>query len=263
VDENYTTRETVCQSLTEKGYDVAAATSGPDAIAKIAQEKFDALILDVYLSEISGTTVMCLVKRLFPDTVIIVSSATPYNRSAFQQGAIAREFFDAGGFFAYLEKPCKTEKMVDTLERAFAEKVLSASPVKRDTSIGNLASWRRRPSRRASAVPVGDVVGHVCACGRLQGLKMYRFEARPGAEVEPDCIVVTFICNSEFNSTHLVGRAVSHMTAKGTVCDVEILYQETNGKIMSPRVMAKPKVPVFRASQQTIQQVKKRLKLSR
>ena len=119
VDDEDPVRHLVCRALTKEGYDVIDSGSGPDAIVKLAQENFDAAILDIRMPEMTGFDLMHVMNRMCPGTVVIILTAMPDEDSRFE--SISK----TAGVFAYLKKPCKLDELRDTLERAFAQQQAS------------------------------------------------------------------------------------------------------------------------------------------
>ena len=115
VDDEEAVRGAVSLALLKEGYDVVDACSGSDALYKAAQEKFDAAILDIRMPEMTGFDLMHTMKRMCPDTVLIILTAMPDPDSRFES------LTKTAGVFAYLKKPCKLQKLKDTLEAAFAQ----------------------------------------------------------------------------------------------------------------------------------------------
>ncbi len=119
VDDEESLRCAVKEYLTDAGYDVVESSSGPDAICKIVQETFDAVISDIRMPEMSGLDLIHVLDRLCKDTITILLTAVPDPNDKLAE--LAKEV----GVFAYLNKPCKLQVIRETLELAFAEKEAS------------------------------------------------------------------------------------------------------------------------------------------
>jgi len=119
VDDEDEIRGAICEFLTGEGYDVIDSSGGPDAIVKASQESFDAAILDVMMPEMSGFDLMHVMRRMCPDTVVIMLTAMADPDSRF--AGLAK----TAGVFDYLTKPCKLADIKDTLERGFAQQQAS------------------------------------------------------------------------------------------------------------------------------------------
>ncbi|MEE8372404.1 MAG: response regulator [Dehalococcoidia bacterium] len=115
VDDEDAVRGAVALALAKEGYDVTDAWSGADALTKVAQERFDAAILDIRMPEMTGFDVMHAMRRMCPDTILIILTAMPDPESRFES------LTQTAGVYAYLKKPCKLQTLKDTIARALAQ----------------------------------------------------------------------------------------------------------------------------------------------
>jgi len=114
VDDEDAVRGAVGWALTKYGYDVVEAATGQDALAKATQQRFDAAILDIRMPEMTGFDVMHALRRMSPETVLLILTAMPDPDSRFG------ELTKTAGVYAYLRKPCKAEELRTALEDALA-----------------------------------------------------------------------------------------------------------------------------------------------
>ncbi len=63
--------------LSSKGYEVSSAGSGEEALAWLEKHKADVVLLDLIMPGLKGTQVAKIVKRLYPNTKIVVITAYP------------------------------------------------------------------------------------------------------------------------------------------------------------------------------------------
>jgi PAS domain S-box-containing protein len=112
----------ICRTLSDllehEGYDVASAEKGKDAIAKIHERPFSAVLLDLGLPDIDGSTVLRSVTEVYPNLPIIILTACATEEKGaalLQQGA-----------FAFLTKPYNNEQLKATLVRAVGINTLAA-----------------------------------------------------------------------------------------------------------------------------------------
>ena len=116
VDDEKTVLEVIHEMVVGQGYGCDSTTSPLEALQRIKKDKFDALILDVYMPEMSGMLFHAKLRMMDPDL---------YKHTIFISGYVSlaelREHLSATP--AFLEKPFKARDLVETLA-----KVLPATP---------------------------------------------------------------------------------------------------------------------------------------
>jgi two-component system copper resistance phosphate regulon response regulator CusR len=75
VDDDIVTRELIKKYLWEEGYELEFAEDGVDAHGKIIKKKFDLILLDVLMHNLSGFRLMELLREESEDTPVIFVSA--------------------------------------------------------------------------------------------------------------------------------------------------------------------------------------------
>jgi CheY-like chemotaxis protein len=82
VDDDESVREVFTVMLREKGYEVATAENGFDALLKLKGVAIpDVIILDLNMPEMSGFEFLSLVRRRFPKISVIASSGAYGSRT--------------------------------------------------------------------------------------------------------------------------------------------------------------------------------------
>jgi DNA-binding response OmpR family regulator len=99
--------------LTGEGYQVVAAESGEVALEYIANQTFDAAVIDLVMKEVSGIEVLTALKRAAPGTAAIVLTAHGSLETAVE--ALRQGAHD------YLFKPCETSQLRESLRTALIE----------------------------------------------------------------------------------------------------------------------------------------------
>ncbi|MBA3066002.1 response regulator [bacterium] len=101
-------------TLMREGYDVFYESEGPSALARLYQEDFDLVLLDLRLPYLSGDHLMKLLqdKGRAPSKVLLISGLSGEVISA-----TAKRYGVAG----YLEKPYSPRELVDKVEALFNE----------------------------------------------------------------------------------------------------------------------------------------------
>lgn len=108
VDDDPSMNRTMSLVLKRKGYDVAVASSGPDAIEKVRQEPFDIIFMDIKMPVLDGVETFERIKEIRSDAVVIMMTA--YAVEDLIQKAL-RE-----GAYGIIYKPLDIEKTVASIE---------------------------------------------------------------------------------------------------------------------------------------------------
>lgn len=99
-------------SLERKGYEVEVFTAGSEAMARLAQRRFDIVITDLVMEGMDGMQVLTAVKEQYPETEVIVITGYATMEKV-------RETFNRGGF-DFLAKPFKLGEIVEVIASAVA-----------------------------------------------------------------------------------------------------------------------------------------------
>ena len=101
--------------LSARGYAVRAATNGEEALARVAEEAPDLILMDIHLPGISGVDAL---KLLRADTATARIPIAAVTASVMQQD---RAIIMDAGFDAYVSKPISLKEFLDTV-RALLER---------------------------------------------------------------------------------------------------------------------------------------------
>lgn len=115
VDDEHFVRDVVGRALANAGYEVATSHDGSDALLKITQRHFDAIISDILMPGISGLELVSALRKLCADTVVILLTAVP------DRDGKMRGMAEQAGISAFLNKPCTVGDLKAALTKAFAE----------------------------------------------------------------------------------------------------------------------------------------------
>jgi len=111
VDDEERFRTTTAKILSRKGFETILASSGEEALEKLA-EKPDVVILDVKMGGMDGHETLERIKASLPDVPVIMLTGhgdSPGANKAFKTGA-----------FDYLAKPCDIDLLAGKIQDAFA-----------------------------------------------------------------------------------------------------------------------------------------------
>ena len=110
VDDEFSMREALAETLKRTGYSISTAIDGLDAINKFETERYDLVITDVKMPNISGLGVLREIKKMSP--VIPVIMLTAYGTVGDAVMSIKEGAFD------YLLKPFSSDDLNKAVKRA-------------------------------------------------------------------------------------------------------------------------------------------------
>jgi two-component system OmpR family response regulator len=109
VDDEAGIRFSLEETLSRDGYQVTTAESGEAALACVAAQPFDLVLIDLRLPGMSGMEVLTTLRQQAPDTAVVVLTAHASLETAVE--ALRQGAHD------YLFKPCKTVELRDSVRR--------------------------------------------------------------------------------------------------------------------------------------------------
>ncbi|MCD6353772.1 MAG: sigma-54-dependent Fis family transcriptional regulator [Proteobacteria bacterium] len=116
VDDEKGIREFLEITLKKEGYDVSLASSGEEAIALCERGVFDLILADIKMPRGDGNTVLKQVKKMHPETVVIMITAYGSLESAVEA---MKE-----GAFDYISKPFNVNELKALLKNAIRKRQL-------------------------------------------------------------------------------------------------------------------------------------------
>ena len=114
VDDRFADRETLKAILEDKGYRVATANDGAEAIEAAKEKHYDIIFLDVKLPDIDGVETFMQIKRINPTATVIMM--TGYTEEDLVKRALGE------GAYTCLYKPFDVEKVITLVETIAREK---------------------------------------------------------------------------------------------------------------------------------------------
>jgi len=100
--------------LLEQGVETDSAENGSEAFRKLVKESFDLVITDVQMPGLTGLDILPGIKKLQPETSIIVMTA-------FGSEEVCRKSFNRGAT-AYLEKPIPMDRLKTMIHEMISTK---------------------------------------------------------------------------------------------------------------------------------------------
>lgn len=116
VDDELILRTALQGILSSQGFEVKTCESGKKALSLLQQEDFHLALVDVRLPDINGLDLLQEIKKISPETGVIIITAYAEVKSAVK--AIK------DGAFDYLSKPFQEEELLITIEKFFKYKDL-------------------------------------------------------------------------------------------------------------------------------------------
>jgi DNA-binding NtrC family response regulator len=110
VDDERSLRESCMSVLQFEGYHVSACSRGLEARETLKRNKFDIVLLDLYMPEVSGLELLRTCLDAFPDTIVIVVTGNPSIESSLE---VLR-----AGAWDYVPKPFSATHLQILLGRA-------------------------------------------------------------------------------------------------------------------------------------------------
>lgn len=114
VDDEERYLETTKKLLSKKGYDVQTATSGQEALEKLAKQNIHVVVLDVKMPGMDGIATLKEIKRQFPLVEVIMLTGHATVESAVDGLK--------SGATDYLMKPAEVDDLVAKAEEAFEKR---------------------------------------------------------------------------------------------------------------------------------------------
>jgi DNA-binding NtrC family response regulator len=121
VEDDLAMLDLVVSLLEEGGIEARPAQSGEEGLAQLQERDFDAVLSDVEMPGMNGIALLGESRRVRPGVPVILMSATP-RREEFLAQVAARPF-------AWLRKPFRRDELLETLQRAFEQRIQPPSPI--------------------------------------------------------------------------------------------------------------------------------------
>jgi DNA-binding NtrC family response regulator len=112
VDDDKDIVRIVATMLEGRGWDIAAAYGGAEAIEKVAASKPDVILLDIMMPEMNGIEVLKRIKKLDAAARIIMITAFGDVESYLDSMEL--------GAYEYINKPFETDELLEMIDRVVA-----------------------------------------------------------------------------------------------------------------------------------------------
>lgn len=153
VDDEADFLASIGRSLTLRGFKVISVTNGDDALEAAGQHPVDIALVDLKMPGMDGRETLTALKKAHAAMEIVILTGHGTIDSA---AACSRD-----GAYAYLQKPCELDVLLDTLSRAYKRVVMHQQAIEEEKldallqiSIGNspreilhkLRTFKNRPN---------------------------------------------------------------------------------------------------------------------
>lgn len=133
VDDDKLQRTMMSDLLKANDISVAEASSGMEGVALFAKEPFDAVLLDMIMPGMDGISTLKELKKINPDTPVIIVTGQGDVSSAVEAIKI--------GAYDYIEKPVNENRILVTIRRASDKSYLERRIRELDMAIDNSLEW--------------------------------------------------------------------------------------------------------------------------
>jgi response regulator RpfG family c-di-GMP phosphodiesterase len=160
VDDEETIRLALAKFLRTRGFDVEAAGSGPDALGALQERRFDVMLCDVRMPEMSGIEVVPQALAIDADLAIVMLTAV--NDAPTASEVLARGALD------YLMKPIELADLQQAVERVLHRRKLIIEQrnverlIREEVAVRTAQLEREQAAQRRRAV---DVIAALIALG--------------------------------------------------------------------------------------------------
>ena len=115
IDDNKEILDALCEFLSKKKYDITSANNGLEGLKYLENEKqgFDVVITDLIMPDISGVALISIIKKRFPDTLVIAITGWGEHPEALATEAEADHV---------MEKPFELSKLEKSLKKLLSSK---------------------------------------------------------------------------------------------------------------------------------------------
>jgi two-component system nitrogen regulation response regulator NtrX len=188
IDDEKAIRETLSENLSDEGYGVTAVASGEEGLRRLQEERWDLVLLDVWLKDRDGLSVLEAAEGRVRDVPVVMISGHASIETAVKAVRL--------GAYDFLEKPLALERVLLTAQKA----------IERRDLLAEIAAMRGR------ADPEAVLLGGSAAMERL------RAEIARVAPTDARVLIV----GENGTGKELVARALHHGSERADAPFVEV-----------------------------------------
>lgn len=115
IDDNKEILDALCEFLSKKKYDISSANNGLEGLKYLekAQQGFDVVITDLIMPDVSGVALISIIKKRYPDTLVIAITGWGEHPEALATEAEAD---------LVMEKPFELSELEKSLKKLLSSK---------------------------------------------------------------------------------------------------------------------------------------------
>ena len=118
VDDEHGIRQSLSGILQDEGYRILAVATGEECLQALEAERFQVVLLDVWLGSLDGLEVLRQIQETHPEAVVVMISGHGTVETAVKATKL--------GAFDFLEKPLSIEKTLVVVKNALEHQALLA-----------------------------------------------------------------------------------------------------------------------------------------
>ncbi|MFH1672390.1 MAG: response regulator [Pseudomonadota bacterium] len=122
VDDEERFTRTLSKRLSERGLDVATASSGSQALKLMEDNVYDVAVVDIKMPGMDGVETLREIRKVSPLTEVILLTGHASVDAAIDGMRL--------GAFEYILKPCEIEELMAKIEEAYAKRKLREEEMK-------------------------------------------------------------------------------------------------------------------------------------
>lgn len=153
VDDDKIIMDSLCEFLSLEGYATKGTASFAEAVAILARQRFSLVVTDVNMSDGDGLELLSIIKKNYPETVVII--ITGYGTIESAVAAIRMGAYD------YLTKPVIDDELLLAIERALGRHKLMSENAQLRSELHNKYSLDNVISQNYKMARVFDVIDAV------------------------------------------------------------------------------------------------------
>ena len=115
IDDNKEILDALCEFLSKKNYDIIPASNGLEGLKYLEKEKqgFDVVITDLIMPDISGVALISIIKKKYPDILVIAITGWGEHPEALATEAEADHV---------MEKPFELSELEESIKKLLSSK---------------------------------------------------------------------------------------------------------------------------------------------